>query len=86
MPQNTWINNALLIPEGTDYKVDSCGRIVIPSHLRAKFDITVGDQMEYYTTFVDGKWVMCVTKKPPEVASTPVDSEEKTEEGVEKDA
>jgi hypothetical protein len=29
---------------------------------------------------------MCVTKKPPEVASMPVDSEEKTEESVEKDA
>jgi hypothetical protein len=29
---------------------------------------------------------MCVTKKPPEIPTAPVESEEKTEEGVENDA
>lgn len=63
MPPTSWIKDALLIPEGRPYKVDSAGRIVVPSHLRDKFDIAIGDDMDYYTTFIDGKWFMCVTKK-----------------------
>lgn len=57
-----WIKDAMLIPEGKPYKVDSSSRIVIPAHLRAKFDVKLGDDMDYYTTFVDGKWFICVTK------------------------
>lgn len=56
-----WINNAQLIPEGKSYKVDSAGRIAIPSHLRAKFGIQTGSQVEYYTAFEEGKWFMCIT-------------------------
>lgn len=63
MPQTSWIKDALLIPEGRPYKVDSAGRIVVPSHLRDKFDIAIGDDMDYYTTFIDDRWFMCVTKK-----------------------
>ena len=70
MPKSTWIQGAELIPENQPYKVDAAGRIVVPSHLRSKFGISQGDEMEYYTTFVDGKWFMCVTKR----------IEEKTEE------
>lgn len=62
MPMSNWINNAQLIPEGRPYKVDSSSRIVVPSHLRTKFGVELGDQMDYYTTFVDGKWFICVTK------------------------
>lgn len=62
MPMNDWINNAQLIPEGRPYKVDSSSRIVVPSHLKAKFGIENGDNMDYYTTFVDGRWFICVTK------------------------
>lgn len=62
MPMSDWINNAQLIPEGRPYKVDSSSRIVVPSHLKAKFGIEIGDNMDYYTTFVDGKWFICVTK------------------------
>ena len=62
MPQRSWINDAQLIPENHPYKVDSSSRIVVPSHLRAKFGISVGDELDYYTTFVDGKWFICVTK------------------------
>lgn len=62
MPQSNWINGAQLIPEGRPYKVDSSSRIIVPAHLKAKFGIDVGDEMDYYTTFVDGKWFICVTK------------------------
>ena len=60
MPQSEWINNVQLIPENSSYKVDSSGRIIIPAHLRSKFKIEVGDMMEYYTTFVDNSWFLCV--------------------------
>ena len=60
MPQNEWIKGAMLIPENNTYKVDSSGRIVIPSHLRSKFRIEVGDQVEYFTSFIDDSWFLCV--------------------------
>ena len=52
----------MLIPEGRPYKVDGSSRIIVPAHLRAKFGVELGDQMDYYTTFVDDKWFICVTK------------------------
>ena len=67
MPMSNWINGAQLIPEGRPYKVDGAGRVVIPVHLRNKFGIELSDEMDYYTTFVDGKWFMCITKHMPEV-------------------
>lgn len=70
MPQSKWIDNAQMIPEGKTYKVDSASRIAIPAHLRAKFGVQNGDEMEYYTTFVDGKWFMCVTRHVPEEEET----------------
>lgn len=75
MPMSNWINNAQLIPEGRPYKVDSSSRIVVPSHLKAKFGIENGDNMDYYTTFVDGRWFICVTKHVEE-------EEEKNEENI----
>ena len=60
MPQNEWIKGALLIPENNTYKVDSSGRIVIPSYLRSKFRIESGDQLEYFTSFIDDSWFLCV--------------------------
>lgn len=62
MPMSGWIKDAMLIPEGRPYKVDGSSRIIVPAHLRAKFGVELGDQMDYYTTFVDGKWFICVTK------------------------
>lgn len=62
MPMSGWIKDAMLIPEGKPYKVDGSSRIIVPAHLRAKFGVDLGDQMDYYTTFVDGKWFICVTK------------------------
>lgn len=60
MPQNEWIKGALLIPENNNYKVDSAGRIVIPAYLRNKFKIEVGDKVDYYTSFIDDSWFLCV--------------------------
>jgi bifunctional DNA-binding transcriptional regulator/antitoxin component of YhaV-PrlF toxin-antitoxin module len=60
MPQNEWIVGANLVPENKTYRVDSSGRVIIPSHLRSKFRIEVGDEMEYYTTFADNSWFLCI--------------------------
>ena len=60
MPQNEWIKGALLIPENNTYKVDGSGRIVIPAYLRSKFRIEAGDQIEYFTSFIDNSWFLCV--------------------------
>jgi bifunctional DNA-binding transcriptional regulator/antitoxin component of YhaV-PrlF toxin-antitoxin module len=60
MPQSDWITGAQLIPENSTYKVDSSGRVIIPAHLRNKFKIEIGDQMEYFTAFVDNSWFLCV--------------------------
>ena len=66
MPTSSWIQGAELIPEIKPNKVDAAGRVVIPSHLRSKFGIATGDEMSYYTTFVDGKWFVCITKEVEE--------------------
>ena len=59
MPKSSWIQDAELIPENKPYKVDASNRIIVPSHLRAKFNIAPGNCLSYYTTFVDGKWFLC---------------------------
>lgn len=58
------IENVDLVPERSNYKVDASGRIIIPAYMRAKFEINLGDYMEYYTAYVDGKWFLCCTKSP----------------------
>lgn len=62
MSMSNWINGAQLIPENRPYKVDSSNRIIIPAHLKAKFGVNIGDLMDYYTTFIDGRWFICATK------------------------
>ena len=56
------INDVELVPERTTYKVDASGRIIIPSYMRQKFQIEVGDMMDYYSAYVDGTWFLCVKK------------------------
>lgn len=60
MPKNEWIRGAMLIPENNTYKVDSSGRIIVPAYLRNKFRIETGDQLEYFTSFIDDSWFLCV--------------------------
>ena len=56
------INAVELVPERTIYKVDASGRIIIPSYLRTKFEVEIGDFMDYYTAYVDGTWFLCAKK------------------------
>lgn len=56
------INDVELVPERTIYKVDASGRIIIPSYMRNKFEVDVGDYMDYYTAYVDGEWFLCARK------------------------
>ena len=56
------INGVELVPERSAYKVDASGRIIIPSYMRTKFDIDIGDFMDYYTAYVDGDWFLCCKK------------------------
>lgn len=51
---------AELIPENSSYKVDGSGRIIIPSHMRARFGVELGALLEYFTARVDGKDYLCV--------------------------
>lgn len=63
------INDVELVPERTTYKVDGSGRVIIPSYMRQKFQISPGDTMDYYSAYVDGEWFLCVRKhieKPEE--------------------
>ena len=56
------IQDVELVPEHNNYKVDASGRIIIPAYMRAKFNIDVGDYMDYYTAYVDGDWFLCAKK------------------------
>ena len=56
------IENVDLVPERNSYKIDASGRIIIPSHMRAKFRVEPGDYMEYFTAYVDGDWFLCCRK------------------------
>lgn len=56
------INGVELVPERSSYKVDASGRIIIPSYMRNKFNIEIGDYMDYYTAYVDDTWFMCAKK------------------------
>lgn len=75
MSQAGWIKDAMLIPEGKPYKVDTSSRIIVPAHLRAKFGIELGEELDYYTTFVDGRWFICVTKQLPKPVEEIAESE-----------
>lgn len=56
------IEGVELVPERNIYKVDASGRIIIPSYVRNKFNIQLGDYMDYYTADVDGTWFLCCKK------------------------
>ena len=54
------INDVELVPERTTYKVDGSGRVIIPSYMRQKFQISPGDTMDYYSAYVDGEWFLFI--------------------------
>lgn len=60
--RSQWLENVELTPENNIYKLDASGRIIIPTYIRNKFDIEIGDFFDYYTTRIDGKWYLCVCK------------------------
>ena len=66
MSMSNWIKDAVLIPEGRPYLVDASGRVIVPAHLRAKFGINFGDKLDYYTTFANGRWFICIAAPNPE--------------------
>lgn len=54
----------MLIEEKVARRIDSCGRVSLPKHLRAKFDIDVGDEVEFYIYRTDdGDRYICLKKK-----------------------
>ena len=58
--------------ESTKYsrKIDSLGRLVIPSKLRAELNIQPGDLFEFFTQEIDNKIYLCI---PCDNAKTDLD-------------
>lgn len=53
----------MFIDEKITRRVDSCGRLSLPKHLRAKFDMDVGEEVEFFTYEEDGKKFICLKAK-----------------------
>lgn len=50
-----------MICEGESRRVDSTGRVSIPKHLRKKYGCNEGDEVEFFTTEIDGKYFICIS-------------------------
>ena len=50
-----------LQPENTSRKLDNLGRIVIPKGLRNRLGISDGEDLEFFTTTIDGVNYICLT-------------------------
>lgn len=61
----------MLIDEKVSRRVDSCGRISLPKHLRTKFNMDVGEELEFFTFELDGKDYICLAVKEPEEGQNP---------------
>jgi len=53
----------MFIDEKISRRVDSCGRISLPKHLRAKFNMDIGEEVEFFTYEIDGKKFICLKAK-----------------------
>lgn len=49
-----------MISEGITRKIDGTGRIVLPKNLRNKYRLLEGDNVDYFTTTIDGKDYICI--------------------------
>lgn len=56
----------MFIDEKISRRVDSCGRISLPKHLRAKFNIDVGEEVEFFTYEINGRKFVCLSAKENE--------------------
>ena len=53
----------MLVDEKVSRRVDSCGRVSLPKHLRTKFNMDVGEEIEFFTCDIDGKNYICLRAK-----------------------
>lgn len=57
----------MFVDEKVSRRVDSCGRISLPKHLRAKYNMEVGEELEIFTYEAeDGKQYICLRVKEEE--------------------
>ena len=49
-----------MVYEGITRKIDGTGRIILPKHLRNKYRLVEGTEVDYYTCTIDGKDYICV--------------------------
>ena len=52
-----------MIDEKISRRVDSCGRISLPKHLRLKYNLDVGEEVEFFTCVIDGREFVCLSAK-----------------------
>lgn len=52
-----------LTDEKITRQVDSCGRVNLPKHLRTKFDMDTGTELEFFTLEHEGRDYICVRVK-----------------------
>lgn len=47
--------NVKVMPENTSRKIDKGGRLTIPSGMRSRFGLELGDKMDYFVIDVEGE-------------------------------
>ena len=55
-----------LCPENATRKLDNLGRIVIPKGLRDRLGIADGEELEFFTLYLDHKNYICLTNNQEE--------------------
>ena len=49
-----------MVETGFGRKLDSCGRLVLPSKLREKMNLVIGETYQFYTHEEGGKTYLCI--------------------------
>ena len=55
-----------MVDEKATRQVDSCGRVNLPKHLRAKYGMDTGTELEVFTCVYEGRDYICVRVKQQE--------------------